>query len=89
MKEVDSAQALAITPEREESINRALDEAKSKLQTLENQKKEVRGKNFTMGFLIQTIFSSPELKAQVSFSDHLSSVVCLSVRPSVRPSVCL
>ena len=23
------------------------------------------------------IFSSPELKAQVSFSDHLSSVVCL------------
>ena len=40
-----------------------------------------------------TLFSSPELKAQVSFSDHLSSVVCLSVRPSVRlsvrPSVCL
>ena len=42
------------------------------------------------------LFSSPELKAQVSFSDHLSSVVCLSVRqsvrlsvrPSVRPSVC-
>ena len=34
-------------------------------------------------------FSSPELKAQVSFSDHLSSGVCLSVRPSVRPSVCL
>ena len=34
------------------------------------------------------VFSSPELKAQVSFSDHLSSVVCLSVRPSVRPSVC-
>ena len=32
--------------------------------------------------------SSPELKAQVSFSDHLSSVVCLSVRPSVRQSVC-
>ena len=29
------------------------------------------------------LFSSPELKAQVSFSDHLSSVVCLSVRPSV------
>ena len=28
-----------------------------------------------------TVFSSPELKAQVSFSDHLSSVVC--------PSVCL
>ena len=34
-------------------------------------------------------FSSPELKAQVSFSDHLSSVVCLSVRLSVHPSVCL
>ena len=34
------------------------------------------------------IISSPELKAQVSFSDRLSSVVCLSVRPSVRPSVC-
>ena len=29
-------------------------------------------------------FSSPELKAQVSFSDRLSSVVCLSVRPSVN-----
>ena len=28
-------------------------------------------------------FSSPELKAQVRFFDHLSSVVCLSVRPSV------
>ena len=26
-----------------------------------------------------SLFSSPELKAQVSFSDHLSSVVCLSV----------
>ena len=33
------------------------------------------------------IFSSPELKAQVSFSDHLSSVVCLSVSLSVRLSV--
>ena len=31
---------------------------------------------------ILLFFSSPELKAQVSFSDHLSSV-CLSVRPSV------
>ena len=29
-------------------------------------------------------FSSPELKAQVSFSDHLLSVVCLSVCPSVN-----
>ena len=38
-----------------------------------------------------SIFSSPELKAQVSFSDHLSSVVCLSICPfvclSVRPYV--
>ena len=41
-------------------------------------------------------FSSPELKAQVSYSDRPLSVVCpsvrlsvrLSVRPSVRPSVC-
>ena len=33
------------------------------------------------------VFSSPELKAQVSFSDHLSSVVCPSVCLSVRPSV--
>ena len=33
------------------------------------------------------VFSSPELKAQVSFSDHLSSVVCLSVRLSVCLSV--
>ena len=29
------------------------------------------------------LFSSSELKAQVSFSDHLSCVVCLSVRLSV------
>ena len=37
------------------------------------------------------VFSSPELKAQVSFSDHLSSFVCLSVRLSVCLclSVCL
>ena len=34
------------------------------------------------------IFSSPELKAQVSFSDRLSSVVCLSVCLSVSLSVC-
>ena len=32
---------------------------------------------------VSLVFSSPELKAQVSFSDRLSSVVCLSVRPSV------
>ena len=38
--------------------------------------------------LIPHIFSSPELKAQVSFSDHLSSVICLSVCLHVRPSVC-
>ena len=37
---------------------------------------------------IYRVFSSPELKAQVSFSDHLSSGVYLSVRPSVRLSVC-
>ena len=51
------------------------------------------GLNFTMnlylGKILQLfqpllIFSSPELKAQVSFSDHLSSVVCLSVCLSVR-----
>ena len=35
------------------------------------------------------LFSSPELKAQVSFSYHLSSVVRLSLCPSVHPSVCL
>jgi hypothetical protein len=39
------------------------------------------------------VFSSPELKAQVSYSDRPLSVVrlsvCPSVRPSVRPSVCL
>ena len=34
---------------------------------------------------VKWLFSSPELKAQVSFSDHLSSVLC----PSVRLSVCL
>ena len=33
--------------------------------------------------LVLIIFSSPELKAQVSFSDRLSSVVCLSVHPSI------
>ena len=32
----------------------------------------------------EPVFSSPELKAQVSFSDHLSSVVCPSVRLSVN-----
>ena len=37
---------------------------------------------------ISSLFSSPELKAQVSFSDHLSSV-CLSICPSVYPSVLL
>ena len=33
------------------------------------------------------LFSSPELKAQVSFSDCLSSIVCLSVCLSVRLSL--
>ena len=36
-------------------------------------------------YFLQWFFSSPELKAQVSFSYRLSSVVC----PSVRSSVCL
>ena len=40
-------------------------------------------------YLKQWFFSSPELKAQVSFSDHLLSVVCLSICPSVHLSVCL
>ena len=39
------------------------------------------------GTLSDLVFSSPELKAQVSFSDRLSSVVCLSVFPSVRLTV--
>ena len=30
------------------------------------------------------IFSSPKLKAQVSFSGHLLSIICLSVYPSVH-----
>jgi hypothetical protein len=34
-----------------------------------------------------SFFSSPELNAQVSFSDRLLSVVSLSVCPSVYPSV--
>jgi hypothetical protein len=38
--------------------------------------------NFFIG-LFPFIFSSPELKAQVSYSDHLLSVVRLSVCPSV------
>ena len=35
------------------------------------------------------VFSSPELKPQVSFSDRLSSVVRLSVLPSVCSYICL
>ena len=46
-----------------------------------------KGKSFNP-FSWFNLFSSPELKAQVSFSDHLSSVVCLSVCPSICPSVC-
>jgi hypothetical protein len=38
---------------------------------------------------LASIFSSPELKAQVSFSDRLLSVVCRSVCLSICPSVCL
>ena len=37
------------------------------------------------GYIYVLFFSSLELKAQVSFSNRLSSVVCLSVRTSVRP----
>ena len=43
----------------------------------------VRGGGLTLSSCVSFGFCSPELKAQVSFSDHLSSVVCLSVRPSV------
>ena len=32
---------------------------------------------------MELVFSSPELKAKVSFSDRLSSGICLSVCPSV------
>ena len=39
------------------------------------------------GIFVILFLSSPELKAQVSFSDPLSSVVCLPVRPSVLPSL--
>jgi hypothetical protein len=38
------------------------------------------------GRYLNVVFSSPELKAKVSFSDRLLSVVCLSVCPS---DVCL
>ena len=34
-------------------------------------------------FGVHLVFNSPELKAQVRFSDHLSSVICHSVCPSV------
>ena len=53
-----------------------------------NQKKK-RMENFCNNALrLPSFLAHLSLKAQVSFSDHLSSVVCLSVRPSVRPSVC-
>jgi hypothetical protein len=38
-------------------------------------------------WFIIVVFSSPELKAQVSFSDRLSSGIRLSCRPDVCPSV--
>ncbi|XP_061177821.1 NF-kappa-B essential modulator-like [Saccostrea echinata] len=44
MAEMEANQALMVTPEREESINRALEEAKTKLQSMENQKKEFETK---------------------------------------------
>jgi hypothetical protein len=40
-------------------------------------------------FSLALVFSSPELKAQVSYSDRPLSGVRLSVCPSVCPSVCL
>ncbi|XP_048745744.2 TNFAIP3-interacting protein 2-like [Ostrea edulis] len=42
--ELEAAQDFTVTPEREESINRALEEAKTKLQSLETQKKEFETK---------------------------------------------
>ncbi|XP_062602200.1 centrosomal protein of 55 kDa-like [Saccostrea cucullata] len=42
--EMEANQAFVVTPEREESINRALEEAKTKLQSMENQKKEFETK---------------------------------------------
>ena len=41
-------------------------------------------KNDQKIYVADSFSSSPELKAQVSFSDRLSSVVCLSVRLSVN-----
>ena len=41
---------------------------------------------YSLDILNFFIISSPELKAQISFSDHLSSRVCLSVRLSVKIS---
>ena len=43
-----------------------------------------RGNVLIMNPHFSFFFNSPELKAQVSFSDRLSSVVCLAVRLSVR-----
>ena len=45
--------------------------------------------NKKSSFATIAFLSSPELKAHVSYSDHILSVVRLSVRPSVRLSVCL
>jgi hypothetical protein len=48
--------------------------------------REVQGKGKNADQV--SVFSSPELKAQVSYSDRLLSVVRLSVCLSVCPSVC-
>ena len=45
--------------------------------------------NFTHYIIVHSIFSSPDLEAHVSFSDHLASVVCPSIRLSVCSCVCL
>ena len=49
---------------------------------LQTSRRHIKGKNATVLYP-KHYLSSPELKAQVSFSDRLSSVVCLSVCPSV------
>ena len=59
---------------------------RQKCQRVHRQTSCLRPTSHCITRFAKILFSSPELKAQVSFSDHLSSVVCLSVR---LPSVCL
>jgi hypothetical protein len=44
---------------------------------------------FLLYITMHLVFSLPERKAQVSFSDRPLSVVLLSIRLAVCPSVCL